>query len=423
MENLDSAVLSDPSIHFVKQAAFFGRKKRRWFVLHRNSHILAYYVRPFVPPAKGEIKGIINLAEVVDVNSFGARLEIKVARGRSTFKLLADSDKIAHDWSSLIRMEAHTSGLNNPLNQNVQKACGTNTKTEDPLYTEYGGFKFADQNPELYTDYDPKSAAKGNGKVEEEENYGNFTPNTAVEGEEKELPTDGQYLEQAPPPTDSGYLDNQTAALDAEDNDDVEDNAADIATFTPTDTSVAAPNPFDDSVAVTVDVPKPDEPNPFADSVAVDTTPTTTSAPDDVAVAVENEAQVEVKATTNDADVVMTDGGDAAVDDTKTEDSAATTEETKGGDDEPTTTDDAVADAAATTTTTEDEAEEPKQEDKDEKEKEDETTTPTEQPTTEQPTTEEPSTETLETPVETPETPVDETPQAVDDTAVTTPEE
>lgn len=205
------AVLSDPSIHFIKQPAFLGRKKRRWFVLHRASHVLAYYALPFIPPQKGALKGVINLAEIVDVNAFGARLEIKVARGRSAYKLLADSEKVARDWAALIRIEAHTSGLANPLNAAVQKATTTAAAPEDSLYTEYGGFKFANENPELYTDYNPgNSPAPANAidDADEHDNgdlYGATVANDNVDGElyggtvANDAVVDGSYLEMPVP--------------------------------------------------------------------------------------------------------------------------------------------------------------------------------------------------------------------------------
>lgn len=161
---------------------------------------------PFIPPQKGVIKGVINLAEVVDVNAFGSRLEIKVARGRSTYKLLADSEKIASDWSTLIRREAHVSGLSNPLNARVQELCATDTAAEDPLYAEYGGFKFANDNPELYTDYDPAGNAKEDAD-DLPENYGVVTPNDAV--------PNSPGSKSRPPPPNSGHHSSKPVAEDA----------------------------------------------------------------------------------------------------------------------------------------------------------------------------------------------------------------
>jgi hypothetical protein len=161
-EELASAKATDPSVAFVKQAALFGRSRRRWFVLHRAQHKLAYYGKPFVPPEVcveallmpccpvlltvcysgerarereraptrldsdcptphtshcphahatspnhthhppttqiGELKGVIDLVTVVDATNVGKKIEIKVAKGRSTYKLIADNEKIARDW-------------------------------------------------------------------------------------------------------------------------------------------------------------------------------------------------------------------------------------------------------------------------------------------------------------------------------------
>lgn len=91
-----------------------------------------YYARPFVPPQEGILKGVVNLGEVVDVNAFGCRLELHIAKGRSVFKLVADTEKIARDWAALIKMEAHLSGLDNPLNKAVQESC---RKFLSPVYT------------------------------------------------------------------------------------------------------------------------------------------------------------------------------------------------------------------------------------------------------------------------------------------------
>ena len=90
--------------------------------------------------------------------------------------------------------QAHTSGLANPLNDAVQRATTQAAPPEDSLYTEYGGFKFANENPELYTDYDPgtTSAAPADGAdaVDEHDNadlYGGTVANDAV--------ADASYLE------------------------------------------------------------------------------------------------------------------------------------------------------------------------------------------------------------------------------------
>eukprot|EP00041_Stephanoeca_diplocostata_P021400 m.497879 g.497879 ORF g.497879 m.497879 type:complete len:400 (+) comp21818_c1_seq3:220-1419(+) len=220
--SLSLAVSTDPSIHMTKSAAWFGRSHRRYFVLHRDVHKLAYYARPFVPPQKGILKGVINLGEVVDVNAFGCKLELHIAKGRSVFKLVADTDKIARDWAALIKMEAHLSGLDNPLNKAVQDTCrdASNDDNDNDLYTEYGGFKFANDQPELYTDYDPLKDDssdgptypvdddEGNDKNDEDddggENYNTFTPNVA---------DDAGYLDQLNPVADA-----ETAAEDAADN-------------------------------------------------------------------------------------------------------------------------------------------------------------------------------------------------------------
>lgn len=42
--SLSQAVTTDPSIHMTKSAAWFGRSHRRYFVLHRDVHKLAYVV-------------------------------------------------------------------------------------------------------------------------------------------------------------------------------------------------------------------------------------------------------------------------------------------------------------------------------------------------------------------------------------------
>jgi hypothetical protein len=41
---------------------------------------------------------VIDLVTVVDATNVGKKIEIKVAKGRSTYKLIADNEKIARDW-------------------------------------------------------------------------------------------------------------------------------------------------------------------------------------------------------------------------------------------------------------------------------------------------------------------------------------
>jgi hypothetical protein len=63
-EKLAQANSTDPSVAFMKQPAYIGFARRRWFVLHRKSHTLAYYAKPFVPPEIGELKGFVDLVKV-----------------------------------------------------------------------------------------------------------------------------------------------------------------------------------------------------------------------------------------------------------------------------------------------------------------------------------------------------------------------
>lgn len=53
----------------------------------------------------GELKGFVDLVKVVDINAIGRKLELKVAKGRGTYKLIADTEKIARDWAKLVRAE------------------------------------------------------------------------------------------------------------------------------------------------------------------------------------------------------------------------------------------------------------------------------------------------------------------------------
>eukprot|EP00039_Didymoeca_costata_P022585 m.4791 g.4791 ORF g.4791 m.4791 type:complete len:379 (+) comp3103_c0_seq1:40-1176(+) len=177
----------DPAVWLVKQPAMMGRARRRWFVLHRHSRILAYYSKSFIPPARAPLKGIIKLSEVTSVDCIGKRIEIGIAKGRVPFKLAADDEKTARDWSKFIKHEAHTMGIDNPLNRAVQEACGDKSKDAvEEMYSEYQDFKHAGEDAERgetgnYNDFTPNSNINSpTGPAHETSNYNDFTPNAAV---------------------------------------------------------------------------------------------------------------------------------------------------------------------------------------------------------------------------------------------------
>lgn len=194
---LDEATDADPCMHFVKAAARFGRSKRRWFVLHRKSHKLAYYTKPFVPPQKGQVKGVVDLTTVVEVNATGNKLELAIFKGRKPFKLTADSPKIAEDWAKLLRLEANLSGLDNPLQHMVDEAVAQVGGIDaDDLYAEYGGFKHANENLDLYHDVDVVDDPTLDDDDDGGDMYNTFEPNDAVRDAP---PVQGGYLDHAVP--------------------------------------------------------------------------------------------------------------------------------------------------------------------------------------------------------------------------------
>ena len=76
----------------------------------------------------------------------GKRLEISVAKGRSTFRLAADDEKTAMDWTRMIQHESHLTGIENPLNQQVQaafKEAQANKTKIDDVFSAYQDFQHA----------------------------------------------------------------------------------------------------------------------------------------------------------------------------------------------------------------------------------------------------------------------------------------
>lgn len=111
-------------------------------------------------------------------------------------------------------MESHLAGLDNPLQKLVTDACKPDNGPEDgtDLYLEYGGFKFAaDEDPALYTDFDPsvnrtEGGGGGGAPVDEEAGY---LDKEAADPDVDELADDyvpGQL------PADDGYLEQQAGA-------------------------------------------------------------------------------------------------------------------------------------------------------------------------------------------------------------------
>eukprot|EP00041_Stephanoeca_diplocostata_P008242 m.119465 g.119465 ORF g.119465 m.119465 type:complete len:131 (-) comp17236_c0_seq1:248-640(-) len=99
---------NDPGMWFVKDAERFGRRKRRWFVLHRATRELAYYKSAFIPPAKAKRAGSVRLDDITGISSAGPVLEISVAKGRNMFRLVAESEAESAKWAYLIKMETQT---------------------------------------------------------------------------------------------------------------------------------------------------------------------------------------------------------------------------------------------------------------------------------------------------------------------------
>jgi hypothetical protein len=96
----------DPGVWLVKAPATkIGRSKRRWFVLHRRERQLVYYTMAFIPPAKAGVKGVIKLQDITGISCRNTMIEISVARGRSMYKLQADDDKTAADWTYILKVE------------------------------------------------------------------------------------------------------------------------------------------------------------------------------------------------------------------------------------------------------------------------------------------------------------------------------
>ena len=56
--------------------------RKRWFVLHLESRVLAYYTKSFIPPARSPLKGKIHLSDIISVDRAGARIEITVRSGQ-----------------------------------------------------------------------------------------------------------------------------------------------------------------------------------------------------------------------------------------------------------------------------------------------------------------------------------------------------
>lgn len=146
---------------------------------------------------------------VVDATHTGNKIEIRITKGRSPYKLVADSEKIAKDWCKMIRMESQNAGLDNPLQKLVTDACKPSKEEEEEmadLYLEYGGFKFAaDEDPSQYLDYNPGNHTAGadgadlddGGYLDKEADSGNGDVDAAAD----------DYM----PPEDDGYLEQQAA--------------------------------------------------------------------------------------------------------------------------------------------------------------------------------------------------------------------
>eukprot|EP00729_Bicosta_minor_P017871 gene17871-13846_t len=123
-----------------------GFSHKRWYVLHRSEGLLVGYVRAFIPPSKGNLKQKIDLSHLTDCAAKGSSIHIDLANYRSTIKLSAPDEATAVDWAKMIKLEAHTQGIENPLNLEVQAACQGGlpaNSDEDGLYSKYQDFKCA----------------------------------------------------------------------------------------------------------------------------------------------------------------------------------------------------------------------------------------------------------------------------------------
>eukprot|EP00035_Acanthoeca_spectabilis_P026601 m.463419 g.463419 ORF g.463419 m.463419 type:complete len:224 (-) comp23026_c0_seq1:68-739(-) len=94
----------DPGVWLYKEAETFGRKHRRWFVLHRDTREFAYYEHAFIPPRTAKRKGAINLNNITGVSSSETKLEISVAKGRRMFRLYAETEIDAGNWACILKM-------------------------------------------------------------------------------------------------------------------------------------------------------------------------------------------------------------------------------------------------------------------------------------------------------------------------------
>jgi hypothetical protein len=119
-------------------------------------------------------------------------------------------------------MESHTAGMDNPLQKLVNDACTPDEPDADgtDLYLEYGGFKFAaDENPELYTDFDPtvnqNGAATAAAGASDDE--GGYLEKEGADGDG----VDGAADDYVPPGdlADDGYLEQQAQGAVAADED------------------------------------------------------------------------------------------------------------------------------------------------------------------------------------------------------------
>ena len=86
---------------------------------------------------------------MTDCAAKGQHIHIDLANQRSTIKLTAPNETTAVDWAKMIKLEAHTQGIENPLNLEVQAACqGAISSGDDALYSKYQDFKCAGDEEE-----------------------------------------------------------------------------------------------------------------------------------------------------------------------------------------------------------------------------------------------------------------------------------